>query len=653
MRKKTTKNKNAPRPGKKSQAVISGTLECNPRGFGFVRPDQTEGPDIFISPRDMGEAVHKDKVEVRAKTGRDGRKSGTIVRVIERGSEKIVGYFNQDYVAPRDSRVSLWIKIPKNKRNGAKDGDVVQVKLTKYPQGEKGASGEVIEVLGRADQVEVESKVILREHGFSEQFPSPVLDLARSLPQKLLPTELKGREDLRGIYTVTIDPKDARDFDDAMSIKRTDQGYTLWVSIADVSHYVKSGSVLDSEAYERGTSVYFPGQAIHMLPEELSAGILSLKPRVNRLAMTAQMQFDKNGKRLSARCYPSVIKSDQRFNYEQVEAMLIQRDPEMREKYKSALSPLRDMLQLAKLRIKRRENRGSIDMDVPEAKVILGPGGEVVTIAKRERLFAHRLVEEFMLVANEAVADYLTEAKLGLVYRIHEPPDPRAVENLAGFLTRIGLRLLDKKQDPERVRPQNYQRLFKDAAGKPEEPLVGMLALRSMMQACYSTKNKGHFGLAAERYCHFTSPIRRYPDLIVHRLLKQHLGFSKESPAPDSLEQAAAQSSERERAATGAEREMMDVYSVRYMSSRLGHEYHGMIAGLTDFGMFVMLEEVFIEGMIRLDTLDDEYIFEEKEHCLRGRRRGNKFKLGDKIKVLAESVNLERRQVTFRLIGKA
>jgi ribonuclease R len=635
---------------------IAGTLDCHPDGYGFVRPDKAGNPDVYVSERNLGEAMHRDRVLVRVirrKSG--GRLEGKVLRVLERKTREIVGFFNGRQVVPRGGQLSNAVWIESRDRGQARAGEIVLARITRYPSGMSGPGGEIIEVLGREGDREVEARAVLLEHGFKDRFPEQVDQLASRVPGRVRPSEFQGRRDLRGISFITIDPASARDFDDAVAIQKTKAGYTLWVSIADVSHYVPPMSALDKEAYERGTSVYFPDRAVPMLPEQLSSGICSLNPRTNRLAMTAEIRFDSNGRRKGFRFYASVIKSRYRLSYDEVRQVILDRNPMLRKKYADAVKSLEIMRELAELRIKQRRKRGSVDLDLPEAEVIFDKNGEVENIVRRERNIAHRMIEEFMLAANEAVADYMTKETEAFVYRVHEPPPAEAVKALDEFLRGLGIRLLGKNKAPERIRPRDYQRVLDAADGKPYQAVVNMLCLRSMMLARYDTKNLGHFGLAAERYCHFTSPIRRYPDLIVHRLLKARLGIpAPEGPgAPQDLKTASEHCSEQERAAESAEREIMDFYATELMAKKIGEEFPGTVSGLTQFGIFVQLDDPFVEGMIPTESLSGDrgrrgdIILDEKKHVLRIRHRGLSFSIGDRVLVEMQDVNPDRRQINL------
>lgn len=645
--------------GRKGEGVrITGKLIGNARGFGFVKPDREGMEDVFIPPSYMGSALHGDRVEVVTHAeGRGGRAWGEIAKVIERSDAPVVGYFNGQMVAPRDPRFSAWVRVEPADAGGAAAGEMVMAEIVKT--GPRGVVGRIIEVLGSSNEPGIESRLALRSHGFEEEFSAEAMEEAEAAPPQVTAAQAQGREDLRGLFTITIDPETARDFDDAVAIERAGSGYRLWVSIADVSHYVKSGSAIDAEAYERATSVYFPDRAIPMLPPELSSGICSLRPGQDRLAMTVEMELDGQGKRLSARMYASVIKSDHRLTYEQVERM--EHEHDLRREFSGAWPAIEIMRELSELRRRRRISRGAIDLDMPEPQIILDEAGEVTDIRRSEQTWSHRLIEEFMLLANETVAAFLTDHDQPMIYRIHEPPAPSSVLALADVLAPLGLKLLLKDSSPEHVRPRDFQRVITKASGTPYETMVKYLCLRSMMQAVYSAELRGHFGLAAERYCHFTSPIRRYPDLMVHRILKLFLGTAEKEGAgykPVSrnlardLKQAAEHCSERERASMEAEREMTDLYRARWMAKRLGEEFEGMISSVTAFGLFVELREVFVEGLIPADTLDRDLEFHEKLMLVRGRSSGIEFRIGDRVRVQSTGVDLAQRKISFRLLEK-
>ena len=636
--------------------MMSGIFSGHARGFGFIRADDPEQPDVFIPPASTRDALHGDRVRViRYPHGRDQRPWGEVIAIEERCPTPVIGYYNGRMVVPRDPRFCAWIKVRPSRAGEAAPGDLVMVEVTSWPEGPRGAEGRIIEVLGASDDPGIESRIALRAHGFAEEFPPEVEEQARAAARAVDASELAGREDLRPLFTVTIDPERARDYDDAVAVEEGASGFRLWVSIADVSYYVTAGSALDLEAYERATSVYLPDRAVPMLPPELSSGICSLRPGEDRMTLTVELEFDRQGKRRRARFYPAVIRSDHRLTYDQVEEM--ERSPELRQSFPGAWERIEVMRRLAELRRRNRLRRGAIDLDVPEAEVVLDAEGEPVTIARRVQTWSHQLVEEFMLAANEAVAEYLTDQASAMVYRVHEPPSPKSVEALAEMLAPLGFQLLVKGAEPERIRPEDYQRMIREASGGRYETMVKMLCLRSMMQARYHAELLGHFGLASERYCHFTSPIRRYPDLIVHRLLRRTMGAApaprgRGEPAPADLAEAARHCSERERAAEETEREMVDYYGARWMAKRLGEEFTGMVTGVTSAGLFVELEEAMVEGFVPMDSLDPAFQYFEKEMAVRGRGR-EEYRIGDRVQVWSEAVDIEQRRIAFRLIGPA
>ena len=641
-------------PGRSREGGLRtiGVFQGNARGFGFVAPDNAEIGDVFIPPQSTGGALHGDRVEcIRYPHGRDGRPWGEIITIVERSPTPIIGYFNGRMVIPRDPRFCAWVKVRPSRAEQARPGDMVMVEVTSWPEGPRGAEGRIIEVLGGHDEPGIESRIALRAHGFAEEFPAEVLAQVADAPGTVRPEDLVGREDLRGIFTITIDPDRARDFDDALGIAALDSGWRVWVSIADVSHYAAAGTALDAEAYNRATSVYLPDRAIPMLPPELSSGICSLRPHEDRLAVTVEMEFDAAGKRRRARYYTSVIRSDHRLTYDQVEEM--ENSAEVRDRFPGAWEAVQPMRQLAQMRRRNRLKRGAVDLDMAEAEVVLDEDGRVVTIARRTQTWSHKLVEEFMLSANEAVAEWMTDREMKMVYRIHEPPAPQSVEALAAVLAPLGFQLLSRGAEPDHIKPGDYQRVIRQAQGSRYEMMVKMLCLRSMMQARYSPDLVGHFGLASDRYCHFTSPIRRYPDLIVHRLLKRELGAGGTLPAaPEELRPAAIHCSERERASAEAERDMVDYYSVRWMAERLGEDFSAVVTAANSQGLWVELEAAMVEGLIPLESLDVEMRFVETEMAVRGRGKDEVYRIGDRVRVWSEAVDIDRRRINFRLIER-
>lgn len=638
--------------------VITGRLSCHRDGYGFVTPEGG-GEDVYIPARSLGANMHGDLVEVRIEVfKRGGKKEGRIVRTIERGFTKIVGRFETPggvgIVIPDETRITHEILIPPKWWGSARSGQVVTVEITAWPTERKRPEGKIVEVIGHPDEPEVEVRTIVIKHDLPFEFPAEVLAEARAVPQEVGEAERGRRVDLRDRLTVTIDGETARDFDDAVSVSKEKGGdIRLWVSIADVSHYVKPGSPLDKEAYLRGTSVYFPDRCIPMLPEELSNGICSLNPQVERLTLTAEMLFTRSGALKESSFYPSVIRSAARLTYTTVRKILVDGDEAAIEDNRHLVADLEVMKELAQRLMEKRRKRGSIDFDLPEPQIVLDLQGHTEAIVRAERNLAHRIIEEFMLAANEAVASHIETRRIPSLYRVHEPPDPVKLNDFSEFIFNFGFhfRITD-----EQVDPRELQRLIDEAEGKPEERMINEVLLRCMKQARYSHENLGHFGLAAPCYTHFTSPIRRYPDLVVHRILKGLLtGRIKEKEIErleESLPGIGDQTSRRERAAMEAEREIVALKKVQFMRERIGEIYEGYITGVSAYGFFVELIDLFVEGMVHVSSMkDDFYRYVEKQHSLVGERGREVFRIGDRVRVLVAGVSLERKQVEFVLAG--
>ncbi len=636
--------------------LVTGRLIAHRDGYGFVTPEEG-GEDLFIPARFLRSNMHGDKVVVRVeKGGRDGKREGRIVQTLERAFSRIVGRFEQGkkfgLLLPDELRITQELVIPLNAFGKAKSGQVVVAEITAYPTAQRRGEGRIVQVLGWPDDPEVEVLTIINKFGLPSVFPPEVLTEARATSSQVGETDRQGRVDLRGNLTVTIDGETARDFDDAVSVQRSDAGkIRLWVSIADVSHYVKPGTPLDHESYLRGTSVYFPDRCIPMLPEELSNGICSLNPAVERLTMTAEMLFGKDGALLEARFYPSVIKSDARLTYTTVKQIVVDNDPAVVETHRHLVADLLLMKELALRLMERRQQRGSINFDLPEPEIVLDLQGSTLAIVRSERNLAHKMIEEFMLAANEAVASHIEQQKVPSLYRVHEPPDPAKLRDFQEFIYNFGYEF---KLSEENVAPAELQRLLGQAAGKPEERMINEVMLRCMKQARYAPENLGHFGLAAPCYTHFTSPIRRYPDLVVHRILKGIIGKKlreqdKERLA-DTLPEVAEHTSKRERVAMEAEREIVELKKMQYMQHKVGEEFDGIITGVTAFGFFVELVELFVEGLVHVTRLrPDFYRYLEKQHTLIGERSREIFRIGDRVRVRLENVSLEKKQLEFAL----
>lgn len=636
--------------------TVKGRLSLHRDGYGFVAPDEG-GADLFIPTRFLRESMPGDRVEVRVLPAKpDGRREGRVVATLERGARTVVGTYRRlkqggGMVVPSDDRPGSAVAIPASLRSATPDGEVVVAEITAYPTERLGAVGRIVEVLGSPDDPEVEILTIIRKHGLPDTFPPDTLEEAQRRACPPAEADLAGRTDLRGIPTVTIDGETARDFDDAVAVRREGGGKVrLWVSIADVSYYVTPGSPLDREAYLRGTSVYFPDRCIPMLPEELSNGICSLVPGEDRLTMTAELLFDANGGVCESSFYPSVIRSAARLTYTLVEQIVVAQDEAVMTARAALVPDLLLMKELALRLTAVRQRRGSIDFDLPEPEIIMGATGEIEAIIRSTRLLAHRIIEEFMLAANEAVATVINRRTIPSLYRVHEPPDPAKLEEFREFIQKLGYRFPEEVS--ESGLPGALQRLLDEAAGKPEERMINEVLLRCMKQARYSAENDGHFGLASPCYTHFTSPIRRYPDLVVHRILRRlladNLPEQYRNQLAEELPVTAAHTSRRERVAMEAERECVDLKKAQFMLGRLGDVYDGIITGVAQFGFFVELTEFFVEGMVPVALMrDDYYEFQEKEYLLVGVRTGRRFRIGDETRVRVVRVDIERRRIEF------
>jgi ribonuclease R len=636
--------------------LITGKLSAHRDGYGFVTPEEG-GEDIFIPARYLRENMHGDRVEVRiAARGRTGKQEGRIVKTLERAYTRIVGRFEKTkafgHVFPDEQRITRDLYIPVGATGKAESGQVVVAEIILYPTAHRSAEGRIVEVLGWPDDPAVEAETIIRKFDLPHAFPDAVLTAARAVSQVVAVDDVGQRVDLRDHPTVTIDGETARDFDDAVSVrKERGGGVRLWVSIADVSHYVKPASPLDAEAYLRSTSVYFPDRCIPMLPEELSNGICSLNPEVERLTVTAEILFDKSGHPVQSLFYPSVIKSSARLTYTTVKRILADKDPELLATYARLVPDLRLMEELAARLTEKRGKRGSIDFDLPEPEIIIDLQGQTEAIIRSERNIAHRIIEEFMLAANEAVACYITEHDVPSLYRIHETPDLAKLNDFSEFIRGFGYEF---RVEGDLVDPREFQRLLAEADGKPEERMINEMLLRSMKQARYSAENLGHFGLAAPCYTHFTSPIRRYPDLVVHRILKGILSGKLKDRERErlaaTLPEIGVHTSTRERVAMEAEREIVLLKKIQFMRDRIGEEFDGFITGVTPYGFYVELVELFVEGMVPVATLpQDFYQYMEKQHSLVGEHSRRVFRLGDRVRVRLARVSTERKQIDFVL----
>jgi ribonuclease R len=638
--------------------LVVGKISIHRDGYGFVGAPEGR-QDVFVPARYLREVMDGDTVAVRVeRKGHGGKPEGRVVRIVERLHQQVIGRYEAGrgfgYVVPADPRVRHDVFISDPSAASARPGQMVVARIDNYPSGSRGPEGTIIDILGDADDPAVEILTVAYKHNLPHRFSEEILAAAKQIPDHVGPDDLTGRVDLRGRSLVTIDGETAKDFDDAVAVQGETDGRTrLWVAIADVGYYVPEKSLIDREAYERSTSVYFPGQCIPMLPEALSNGICSLNPEVDRLAMTAEILFDQQGRRIESRFYPAVIRSRARLTYTEVHEMIELGNQEVIDRYAPIYPDLQIMKQLARQLMDMRRRRGSLDFDLPEAEVILGLRGKPENIVRAERTLAHRLIEEFMLAANEAVATFLHERQAPLLYRIHEPPDMEKLKDFQAFaaLFNYGLELGETG-----VKPRDLQQLLDKAVGRPEEKLLNNVLLRSLKQARYSPDNAGHFGLAAKLYCHFTSPIRRYPDLVVHRILREVLAHGQLSePRKESLDRrlpiAGEHTSMRERRAMEAEREIVDLKKCQFMATRIDEEFDALVSGVQPFGFFVELNDVFIEGLVHISNLsDDFYHYEDDLHRLVGQHRRRVFQVGVPVRVRLASVNLPRREIDFVLV---
>lgn len=639
--------------------LVAGRFQLTSKGFGFVIPDNKgDRPDVFIPPRALNGAMNNDRVLARIDNDTHGKKpEGEILRIIVHANNKVVGVFHQSgefaFVTPDDKRIGQDVYVMKRHFNNAKDGQKVVVEITEWPQNNRKAEGKVTEVLGNLGDVGLEILSIIKQNDLPLTFPEEVLDASYKVPKTIKKSELNGRRDLRARTVVTVDGEDAKDLDDAVYVEKLNSNeYLLGVYIADVSYYVTENSVLDREARARGTSVYLVDRVLPMLPERLSNGICSLNAGEDRLSMACEMHINGEGKVLNYEIFPAVINVRHRLSYNIVRAMLAG-DAELCAKYKDVLPMVGKMDELREILHKKRAKRGAVDFDLPEQKVILDEKLHPIEIVQRIHGNAESIIEEFMLAANETVAQHMFNQHWPFIYRVHDIPAEEKMQDFAKLLANFNI----KFKVHEETKPKDIQQAVEAIAGTPEERLITTVALRSMKQAVYQTENIGHFGLAAKYYTHFTSPIRRYPDLIVHRLLHRWLQAPKlpaneVEPLGDKLDMIAEHSSIRERAAADAERATVELKKCEYMADHIGEEFDGTISGVTAFGMFVELENG-VEGLVHISSLmDDYYDYYEERYALVGTHSGNVYRLGDKVRIEVLQVNISDVSIDFIMAGE-
>jgi len=640
-------------------SLITGRLQGSDRGFGFVIPDDEEAGDVFISGDSLNGAMHNDRVIARINKSNTGgkRAEGEVIKILKRANTFIVGTFESSryfgFVVPDDKRIASDIFIPKDEINGAKSGEKVVVELIKWPEQRRNAEGRITEIIGHKDDPGNDILSIIKAHNLAQEFDEASLIQAEKIRDTVSEDMIKGRRDLRELRMVTIDGEDAKDLDDAVSVERLPDGnFRLGVHIADVSYYVTENSPLDVEALKRGTSVYLVDRVIPMLPKKLSNGICSLNPQVDRLAFSVIMDIDKQGRIINHEIFESVININERMTYTNVYKILEEKDPELYQRYDYLINDFELMKEIALTLRKKRFSRGAIDFDFDEAKIILNEKGEPIEIKKYEYTIANRIIEEFMLICNETVAEHFYWANAPFVYRIHEEPDVEKIQSFSEFINKLGYHLKGSGQ----VHPKAYQDLLSKIKGTKEERIISTVMLRSLQKARYSHEIDGHFGLAAKFYCHFTSPIRRYPDLIIHRIMKEYLkgklNENRENELNERLPDIARRCSERERAAEEAERETEDLKKVEYMKKHEGKIFEGIISSVTSFGMFIELENT-IEGLVRMSSMEDDYyVFDEEQYLLFGERNRKIYRIGDIVQVQLAKADIAKRQLEFVLVNE-
>ena len=636
-----------------------GIFRGNEKGFGFVKIEGQEN-EIYVSRANTKDAIDGDEVIVKIlkKEGKEKHKEGKVTKVTKHNLDTIVGTFkkskNFGFVIPDNKKMNTDIYISKKNMKKAKNNQKVVVKITKFPSGNKSAEGKIIEIIGHIDEAGVDILSLVKEYNLPYEFPKLVIEEARSINKLIDKKDIPHRLDLREKEIFTIDGEDAKDLDDAVYVEKTKQGtYILGVHIADVSYYVKEGSMLDKEAIIRGTSIYMMDRVIPMLPKELSNGICSLNQGEERFAISCIMEIDNEGKVISSDIKKSIIKVTKRMSYTDIYKILEEKDEKIIKENKKYVEHFKRMDELARILKKRREKAGSLNLDIPESKIILDHSGVAIDVKKYELTFANEIIEQFMLTANETIAEKFYWLNAPFIYRVHENPDMEKITELNKFLFNLGYKI---KVSKDNVYPKSFAEVLEKSKGTPEERVVSNLILRTLKVARYESENKGHFGIASKYYCHFTSPIRRYPDLFIHRIISEYLkkGYNlKEKEIEDYREKAkkyAETSSEREKVAQKVEREAEDIKKAEYMQDKVGEMYEGIISSITSFGVYVELENT-VEGLIRFDDLGNEYfIYDENRKTLMGERSKKLYKIGDKINIKVKYASKETRRIDFEKV---
>ena len=638
---------------------IEGIFRRHERGFGFVIVEDQED-DIYIAKEDSKDAFSGDRVLVKLKKKSTGaRQEGIILKVIEHKKDTLVGTFQKNknfgFVIPDDKKLCRDIFISKKNFGKARNNHKVLVQITKYPQKGKKAEGKILEVIGNVNEAGIDMLSLIKDYELPYRFQKDVVKEAQKFGDKIDPKDIAGRVDLRGKYNIfTIDGEDAKDLDDAVCVQMLENGnYKLDVHIADVSHYVQENTLLDKEALLRGTSIYMLNRVIPMLPRELSNGICSLNEGQDRYTLSVSMEIDKKGKIISSDVFKGIINVTRRMSYKDVQAILDNSNEEIVEKYKDYIADFKLMEELAKLLKEKRLTKGYLNLDIPESKITLDQDGYAIDVCKYETTFANEIIEQFMLAANETIAEKFYWLKAPFIYRVHEEPDIEKVNELNKLLFNFGYKIHIKEG---KIYPAEFSKILKEVEGKPEEKIVSNMILRTLKVAVYDSENKGHFGIASKYYCHFTSPIRRYPDLFIHRIISKYLknNYTISEKQVEFYtkvaENDAKQSSDREKIATQVERDSIDIKKAEYMSKKIGEQYEGIISGVTQFGVFVELENT-VEGLIRFENLGDEYYEYDADHkILIGERTKETFKIGDKINIEVIDANKQEKRISFKRI---